>query len=149
MTEVAVNLRDILAKDQVHLEPHQKKIALAFAQSPDDFFSAAQYDGFGGSTANAGSYAPQSGAIFGILKNMKESFEHNLASSQKEEMEGVKSYEELKGAKETEIGAGTDQIAQKSEELAASDEKCAVDKQDLVDTPATLKADRDFLAMLK
>merc|ERR1719454_1060138 len=64
-------------------------------------------------------------------------------------MEGVKSYEQLKGAKETEISAGTDQIAQKSEELAASDEKCAVDKQDLVDTTATLKADRDFLANLK
>merc|ERR1719199_854400 len=80
---------------------------------------------------------------------MKESFEHNLASSQQEEMEGVKSYEQLKGAKETEIGAGSDQISQKSEELAASDEKCATDKQDLIDTTATLKADRDFLAQLK
>lgn len=37
----------------------------------------------------------------------------------------------------------------KTAQLAEADEKCAVDKQALVDTTNTLKADRDFLAMLK
>merc|ERR1719407_159821 len=80
---------------------------------------------------------------------MKESFENNLATSQEEEMKGVSEFNALKATKEDEIQAGSDQISQKSEELASSDEKCATDKQDLVDTTATLKADRDFLAMLK
>merc|ERR1719265_2724422 len=96
---IAATLKVEVERNKVFISPTHKKVILAFAQDPDGFMQ--KYDGFGGSTANAGSYAPQSGAIFGILKNMKESFEHNLASSQKEEISGVKSYEELKGAKES------------------------------------------------
>merc|ERR1719424_1066220 len=68
--------------------------------------------------ASAGSYAPQSGEIFGILSQMKETFETNLASSQKEEMTNQKAYEDLKAAKEAEIAAGQDQIDTKTQELA-------------------------------
>merc|ERR1719443_2063006 len=43
--------------------------------------------------AGAGeSYAPASGQILGILKQMKEEFETNLASSQKEEVKGQEEY---------------------------------------------------------
>lgn len=94
-------------------------------------------------------YAPQSGEIFGILKNMKETFEANLANSQKEEAENQKSYEDLKAAKESEIEAGQEQIDKKTDELAATDEKLANDKQDLEDTRATMSADEAFLADLK
>merc|ERR1719158_503045 len=64
-------------------------------------------------------------------------------------MSSVGEFNALKAAKEEEIAAADSQATQKSEELAASDEQCANDKQDLIDTTATLKADRDFLAMLK
>jgi len=37
-----------------------------------------------------GSYAPQSGQIFGILKNMKESFEANLAAAGKDGLRSVR-----------------------------------------------------------
>jgi len=151
VTKVAQMLKETVEKKKVFLAPSHKRAILAFAQDPEGYLggSFAQYDGFEGKVANAGSYAPQSGAIFGILKNMKESFEHNLASSQQEEMEGVNQFNELKSAKEEEIDAGNAQVSQKSDELAASDEQCATDKQDLIDTTATLKSDRDFLAMLK
>ena len=43
----------------------------------------------------------RSGAIFGILKQMKETFESNLSSSQKEEMQSQAAYEDLKAAKES------------------------------------------------
>ena len=43
----------------------------------------------------------RSGAIFGILKQMKETFETNLSSSQKEEMQSQSAYEDLKAAKES------------------------------------------------
>merc|ERR1711924_96210 len=95
------------------------------------------------------SYAPQSGAIFGILKQMKETFESNLSSSQKEEMQSQAAYEDLKAAKESEIQAGSDQKDTKTQELADTDEKLAQAKQDLEDTRNSLAADQKFLMNLK
>ena len=51
------------------------------------------------------SYAPQSGAIFGILKQMKETFETNLSQAQKDELSAQDAYNELKTAKLAEISA--------------------------------------------
>merc|ERR1719379_790939 len=93
--------------------------------------------------------APASGEIYGILKQMKESFETNLANSQKEETQAQKDYEELKAAKETEIKAGSDLIDTKTMELAAADEKNAASKESLEDTRNVLAADTKFLANLK
>mgnify|MGYP003958906239 CR=1 FL=1 len=94
-------------------------------------------------------YAPQSGEIFGILQQMKESFESNLAELQKEEGANVKAFQELKAAKEEEISAGQDQIDAKTQENADADEKLAQNKEDLEDTKKTLAEDEAFLAMLK
>merc|ERR1719410_1401150 len=74
------------------LTPSERRVAASFIQSPQDYFDA--------SPTFKQSYAPQSGEIFGILKQMKESFETNLSDSQKEEMANQKAYEELKAAKE-------------------------------------------------
>merc|ERR1719240_2401077 len=93
--------------------------------------------------------APASGEIFGILKQMKETFETNLESSQKEEMENQKAYEDLKAAKEEEIEAGTNLIDTKTQQLASADEKNAQSKENLEDTEANLAADTAFLADLK
>merc|ERR1719453_2029333 len=79
---------------------------------------------------------------------MKETFETNLASSQKEEGESQKAYEDLKAAKEEEK-AGQDQIDAKTQELADTDEKNAKAKEDVVDTKESLAADEEFLMMLK
>merc|ERR1719197_402765 len=49
------------------------------------------------------SYAPQSGQIFGILKQMQEDFETNLAASQAAEKKAIEEYEMLKAAKKDEI----------------------------------------------
>lgn len=68
--------------------------------------------------SSTGKYAPQSGEIFGILEQMKESFENNLSELQKEETANIKAYGELKDAKETEINAGQDQIDAKTQEQA-------------------------------
>merc|ERR1719456_1632270 len=95
------------------------------------------------------SNAPASGEIFGILKQMKESFETNLANSQKEEMQSQKDYEDLKAAKDEEIAAGQSLTDTKTQELAATDEKNAQSKEDLEDTQACLDADTKFLADLK
>merc|ERR1719401_3354303 len=80
---------------------------------------------------------------------MKETFESNLSTAQKEELANQKAYEDLKAAKEAEIAAGQEQIDAKTAELADTDEKLAMAKQDLEDTKASLAADEQFLMMLK
>merc|ERR1712194_799699 len=89
------------------------------------------------------------GEIFGILRQMKETFDANLASSQKEEADNQKAYAELKAAKEDEIAAGQAQIESKTDELAETDEKNAQAKVDMEDTKASLSADEQFLMKLK
>jgi len=123
------------------LTHHERRAMAAFLQAPQDYFDA--------SPTFKQSYAPQSGEIFGILKQMKESFETNLSDSQKEEMANQKAYEDLKKAKTDEIKAGQDQIDKKTQELASTDEKLAESKESLEDTKTSLSADEEFLMMLK
>jgi len=123
------------------LTHRERKMVSSFIQSPEDYFDA--------EPTFKQSYAPQSGEIFGILKQMKETFETNLSSSQKEEMANQKAYEELKAAKEDEIKAGQEQIDSKTQELADTDEKNAQAKEDVADTKKSLSADEQFLMMLK
>merc|ERR1712194_424775 len=121
--------------------PSERRAAAAFVQSPQDYFDA--------EPTFKQSYAPQSGEIFGILRQMKETFESNLSASQKEEMENQNAYADLKAAKEEEIAAGQAQIDSKTQELAETDEKNAQAKVDMEDTKASLSADEQFLMVLK
>merc|ERR1719456_600626 len=119
----------------------ERKAVNSFIQAPQDYFDA--------EPTFKQSYAPQSGEIFGILNQMKETFEGNLSNSQKEEMANQAAYEELKAAKEEEIAAGQAQIDAKTTELANTDEKLAQNKEDVEDTKKSLSADEQFLMMLK
>jgi len=123
------------------LSKKERSAAASFIQAPQDYFDA--------TPTFKQSYAPQSGEIFGILKQMKETFEKNLGESQKEESANQKTYEELKAAKVSEIEAGQAQIDSKTQELADADEKLAQSKQDLEDTKKSLSEDEQFLMMLK
>jgi hypothetical protein len=143
--DVATMLAGVMQRNSVMLEtmltPSQKRVVNAFVQAPEDYFDA--------EPTFKQSYAPASGQIFGILKQMKETFENNLSASQKEELASQKAYEELKKAKEEEIAAGQDAIDTKTQELATTDEKLALSKQDMGDTKAGLSEDEAFLLMLK
>merc|ERR1719213_1386098 len=130
--QMDVALEQILHKHSDMLSPHQRKIAKSFVQHKGEQ-----------------KYAPQSGEIFGMLKQMKETFETNLASSQKEEAENLSEYEDMKAAKESEIEAGTELADTKTQELASTDEKNAESKESLEDTRNVLAADTKFLANLK
>merc|ERR1719161_1620624 len=111
----------------------QKRKITAFLQQP----------------ASAGSYAPASGEIFGILKQMKETFETDLAAAQEDEKKSQLAYEELKAAKEAEIAAAEEQVKTKTQELAVTKEKKAQAEQDKADTVETLDADQKYLVNLK
>merc|ERR1719409_2530830 len=142
---VAATLQHQMQKHAAILEGSftrkERKVVESFLQAPGDYFDAAP--------TFKQSYAPQSGEIFGILRQMKETFEANLSDSQKEENASQKAYEELKAAKEAEISAGQDQIDKKTQEKADADNKNAQAKQDIEDTKASLAADEEFLMMLK
>merc|ERR1719158_2614032 len=123
--------------------PHQKQALMNLLQRPDGMLSLLEQP------AGFQSYAPASGEIFGILKQMKESFETNLESSRKDEAESAKSYGELKSAKELEIKAATEKAFNKEAEAAQALAKNAESKEGLVNTRKALAADTTFLATLK
>lgn len=110
--DVAVLLSDQLKRHGSilgdSLSPEQRMIIKKFAQSPDAFLQT---------------QAPAAGEIFGILKQMKETFENNLAQSQKEETENQKAYEDLKAAKKEEIDAGQSLLDTKLVEVASAEKK--------------------------
>merc|ERR1719271_1721188 len=116
------------------LAPCQRKVLSALVQQPN---------------ANAGSYNSQSGAIFGILKQMKEEFESNLSEAQKTEQQGQSDYDQLKAAKEAEISAGVSKSKQHVQTLAATKESLADAKENLASTREALSADTQFLQDLK
>merc|ERR1719313_1492877 len=95
------------------------------------------------------SYAPESGAIFGILKQMKEEFETNIETSKKEEAQAVSEYSSMKAAKSDQISAAEDLSSSKTIELGDTKAKLSADKKDLTDTEAQLEADTTFLESVK
>lgn len=134
-TTILKTIDGVMKKHHALLEgqitPHQRReiSALALLQAPQ--------------------YTPASGEIFGILNQMKETFETNLASTQKEALSDQKQYEDLKSAKEDEVSAITSSIEEKKVTLASADEKNAQAKEDLTDTQNSLTADEAFIIDLK
>jgi chromosome segregation ATPase len=94
-------------------------------------------------------YAPESGAIFGILKQMKEEFESNLASSAEEESTALSEYNSMKKAKTDQMTAAEDLSKSKTIELGETKAKLSMDKEDLKDTEVQLAADTKFLENVK
>lgn len=97
----------------------------------------------------APSYNAQSGEIFGILKNMSETFTPNLEATRKKEKENAKSFAQLREAKMEEIQAAQDQADKKLVEFANAQRGAAEAKQSLEDTQNSLSADEQFLMQLK
>jgi len=141
---VAATLQHLIGSAHLQgaLTPRERRAAASFIQAPGDFFDAAP-------TFAGQSYTPQSGEIYGILTQMKETFEKDLSGAMKTEEQRVKAFEEIKKAKEDEIAAGQAQIEKKTVELADTDEGLAHAKEDVVDTKASLTADEQFLMSLK
>jgi hypothetical protein len=123
----------------------QRKAIAAFIQSPDDLSATFMQQ----RAPNVPEYASQSGAIFGVLTQMKETFENNLSQSQKDETTAQKQFELLKASKEEEIATGKAMIDSKTQELATTNEKNAQAAEDKEDTINTLSADEKFLMNLK
>merc|ERR1719324_1798876 len=155
------------------ISPHQRKLVASLlhagsslVQSPEDYFAAVAAVGIH-LPKNMAKFMPNkqlmqleevpggkyyqsaSGEIFGILKQMKESFEANLNSAQIEETADNKAFEDLKAAKTSEIAATESSLGEKEEALGAASFKKAKADQDAEDTQNILEADTKYLMELK
>merc|ERR1719379_3306640 len=143
LIQVAQALKRHTALAEQSVAPHLRSQVREMLQASSGAISLLQQP------VAAQSYAPQSGAIFGILKQMKESFETNLESGKQEENKSVSDYQNLKSTKETQVKGAKDKIFTKTEEMAKAKEAAVVAKSDLELTEKTLAADTDFLAKLR
>jgi len=99
--------------------------------------------------ASSKSHAPPSAEVYGILKQMQDTFNSNLEASKKEETANQNSFEDLKDAKNDQIKAGQDQVDVKMQKLARTEQKLARAKQDMEETKDALSSDEEFLVALK
>jgi len=148
MLEVMAALHTQLRRRADLVTSAQREAVTAFVESSGSS-STGRYSLLQQGAEFSPAHSSSSGGILGVLKGMKESFETNLAASQKEEETNQGDYESLKKAKTDEINAGTDLADKKSTEKGNTDQKHAQDSQDLEDTERTLAADTDFLKNLK
>jgi len=94
-------------------------------------------------------YAPQSGSILGILKQMHDEMAKSAADATEAEEEAIKTYEQLMAAKKKEVDALTAEIEKKLERSGNLGVQIAQMKNDLGDTEEALAADKEFLANMK
>jgi chromosome segregation ATPase len=93
-------------------------------------------------------YAPASGEIVGILKQLQDEMSADLKELIAQEEAAIKAYEELMAAKKSEIEALTKAIEEKLVRVGELGVKIAEMKNDLEDTQETLAEDTKYLADL-
>merc|ERR1719377_497085 len=93
-------------------------------------------------------YAPASGSITGILKQMSDTMNKDLAEATSGENAAIKAYDELMAAKEKEVNALTKSIEEKMVRLGNLQVEIVEMKADLDDTSKALLEDKKFLADL-
>lgn len=90
-------------------------------------------------------YNSQSGEIVGVLKQLKEEMETDLAEAQKTEQARAAAFEELRAAKSEEIATGERMSEEKEDELATASNELAEAKEDLEQESAVLEEAQTFL----
>jgi len=98
--------------------------------------------------SNDASYAPASGAITGILKQMSDTMTASLGDATGTEEESIKSFDQLVAAKTKEIDALTASIEDKTSAIGELGVQIVQMKEDLSDSEESLLEDKKFLADL-
>jgi hypothetical protein len=107
-TSLGESLLKVFKSDDVHevvpLEFAQREIAKFARGVASPVFLQS------GAAPSGGSYNSQSGAIFGILSTMKEEFESDLATEQKDEAKAKADFEATSAAKSGQIATGKEKL---------------------------------------
>lgn len=93
-------------------------------------------------------YAPKSGEVTGILKEMGSTMQKNLDDATATEQAAIKSTDGLIAAKEKEVEALTATIEAKTKQIGELGVAIVQMKEDLSDTAAGLEEDKKFFAQL-
>jgi len=101
------------------------------------------------STGANSEYAPSSGQIVGILKQMLDTMTADLAEATAKEEAAIKEFDALVAAKTKQIEALTEMLEDKLQRIGSSGVKAVEMAQDLEDTKEDLAADKKFLAELE
>jgi len=102
-----------------------------------------------GAASGAKSYNARSGEIYGLLQKMLEGFKESLAEAEKLESASLKSFEELRKAKLSEIALASGQVTAKEARFAEAQAQEAQAKEDIETTTEALGADEKFLLTLE
>merc|ERR1719247_1768864 len=94
-------------------------------------------------------YAPASGQMVGILKQMTDTMEKDLAEATAEEEAAVKAFKGLLAAKTKEINALTKEVETKTAQIGTLGVELVTQKEDLDDTAKSLAEDEQFLKDLE
>merc|ERR1719454_649407 len=97
----------------------------------------------------SGEYAPASGSIVGILKQMTDTMASDLASATAEEEAAIKEFDGLMAAKTKEINTLTKEIETKTARIGELGVQLVTEKEDLDDTSKSLVEDEAFLKDLE
>merc|ERR1719316_564481 len=98
------------------------------------------------SQGSSAEYVPQSGEIIGILKQMKDEMEADLAEAKANEEKAIADYKALVAAKKKEIEAATKAIEDKMTRVGELGVEVATMINDLEDTKEGVEEDKKFLA---
>jgi len=131
--DVTEGVRAALFRGADRLTLRQQDIAHEFLQQP----------------AGYNSYNSRSGAIFGLLSQMKETFTTDLAQARADEKHAQSEFDALAAAKRSEIEAARKMSVDKTQELAQTDEDLANAKHDKELTTKALETDQAFLVDLE
>merc|ERR1719502_2239484 len=94
-------------------------------------------------------YAPASGSIVGILKQMSDTMEANLEKATSEENAAIKDFDALVAAKTKQVNALTAEIESKTSRIGELGVELVTQKEDLDDTTKSLGEDEAFLKDLE
>jgi len=133
ITGVTEGVRAALFRGADKLTLRQQDLAHQFLQQP----------------AGYNSYNSRSGAIFGLLSQMKETFTTDLAQARADEKHAQSEFDALAAAKSSEIEAARKMSVDKTQELAQTDEDLANAKHDKELTTKALGVDQAFLVDLE
>merc|ERR1719160_17341 len=98
---------------------------------------------------NGQGYAPASGQIVGILKQMTDTMEKDLADATAAEEAAIKDFKGLVAAKTKEINALTKEVETKTSQIGELGVQLVTQKEDLDDTSKPLVEDEQFLKDLE
>jgi len=98
-----------------------------------------------GSVSGTSHYVPKGGEIVGILKDMKDGFDKDLAAVEEKEAESLSIFEELSKAKEREIASHTASIEKKTARVGELDLSVVRMQQELTEEEAALIENQKFL----